>query len=107
MSARALALPVFLGVALLTLTTTASIFTNTWGYVGNISAVFRNQFHLPFAVIAGMMTATLFLPGWRAAFAETEHLPHGTALAGLAGALALIAAAGTWHYRPGHIQGHS
>ena len=99
-NARALALPVFLGVVLLTLTTTASIFTNTWGYVGGASAVFRNQFHLPFAVIAGVMTATLFLPGWRAAFAESEHLPRGTALAGLAGALALIAAAGAWHYRP-------
>ena len=99
-NARALALPVFLGVALLTLTTTVSIFTNTWGYVGNVSAVFRNQFHLPYAVLAGMMTATLFLPGWRAAFAETERCPRGTALAGLAGTLALIAAAGTWHYRP-------
>ena len=99
-NARALALPVFLGVALLTLTTTVSIFTNTWGYVGNVSAVFRNQFHLPYAVLAGMMTATLFLPGWRAAFAETERLPRSTALASLAGTLALIAAAGTWHYRP-------
>ena len=99
-NARALALPVFLGVALLTLTTTVSIFTNTWGYVGNVSAVFRNQFHLPYAVLAGMMTATLFFPGWRAAFAETERCPRGTALAGLAGTLALIAAAGTWHYRP-------
>ena len=99
-NARALGLPVFLGVALMTLTTAVSIFTNTWGYVGSVSAVFRNQFHLPFAVLAGVMTAALFLPGWRAAFAETECLPRGTALAGLAGALALVAAAGTWHYRP-------
>ena len=97
---RVLALPVFLGVALLTLMTTLCIFTNTWGYVGHVGVVFRNQFHLPYAVIAGVMAATLFLPGWRAAFAETEHLPRGTALAGLAGALALIAVAGTWHYRP-------
>ena len=99
-NARSLVLPVFLGVALLTLTTIVSIFTNTWGYVGSVSAVFRNQFQLPFAAIAGVVTATLFLPGWRAAFAEAEHLPRGTALAGLAGALALIAAAGTWYYRP-------
>jgi endonuclease/exonuclease/phosphatase family metal-dependent hydrolase len=97
---RVLGVPVFLGVTLLTLTTTVCIFTNTWGYVGSISAVFRNQFHLPFAVIACIMTATLLLPGWRAAFAETECLPPCTALARLAGALALIAAAGTWHYRP-------
>ena len=100
LNARALALPVFLGMVLLTLTTTVSIFTNTWGYVGHVSAIFRNQFHLPFAVIAGMMTVTLFLPGWRAAFGRAEPLMHRVALPVLAGTLALIAAAGTWHYRP-------
>ena len=104
---RALALPVFLGMASLTLITTLSIFTNTWGYVGNFGAVFRNQFHLPFAVLAGMMTATLFLPGWRTAFAETERLPrrHGPGGPGRragsdsSGRHVVLSA--------GHIQGHS
>ena len=99
-NARTLGFPVFMGMVLLTLLTIMSIFSNTWGYVGNVCAVFRNQFHLPFVFIAGMMTATLFLPGWRAAFAEPEKHSCGTLLAGLAGALTVIAAAGTWHYRP-------
>jgi endonuclease/exonuclease/phosphatase family metal-dependent hydrolase len=34
------------------------IFTNTWGYVGSISKLFRNQFHIPF-IIAGIF---LILP---------------------------------------------
>jgi endonuclease/exonuclease/phosphatase family metal-dependent hydrolase len=47
-----------------------------------------------------MMVATLLLPGWGPAFAEAQSLPRSPALTGLAGALVLIAAAGTWHYRP-------
>jgi endonuclease/exonuclease/phosphatase family metal-dependent hydrolase len=36
------------------------IFTNTWGYVGSISRIFRNQFHVPF-LIAGIMSVLPFL----------------------------------------------
>lgn len=37
------------------------IFTNTWGYVGSISKIFRNQFYLPFLIAGVFMIIPYFL----------------------------------------------
>jgi endonuclease/exonuclease/phosphatase family metal-dependent hydrolase len=37
-----------------------NIFTNVWGYVAPVSTIFRNQFYLPYLLIAGIVT----LLGW-------------------------------------------
>ncbi len=97
---RSLAGPVFMGITLLVFLTLMSIFTNVWGYVGPVSAVFRNQFHLPFLLITAVMTGALFLPGWRAAFPREPARPAERPLAAVAMMLVVAALAGTWHYRP-------
>lgn len=49
------------------------IFTNTWGYVGEISKIFRNQFHIPF-IIAGIVLIAPF------AFTKGNLTIHGFSL---------------------------
>lgn len=97
--ARSLAMPVGLGFALLILLTLLSIFTNVWGYVPPISAVFRNQFHLPFFLLGLLMTAALLLPGWQHAFSPSEPARQPNSLVGLMAALLLVALTGTWYWQ--------
>ena len=52
------ALPFLMAGGLIIVCIFMLIFTNTWGYVGSISKIFRNQFHIPF-LIAGLF---LILP---------------------------------------------
>ena len=53
--------PAFLVAALfVTLCIFMLIFSNTWGYVGKISRIFRNQFHLPFAIAGVVMILSYF-----------------------------------------------
>ena len=59
-SPRKLALPFLRAVALIIVCTFMLIFTNTWGYVGWISKIFRNQFHIPF-IIAGIYLVLPFV----------------------------------------------
>ena len=96
---RSLAMPVCLGFTLLILVTLLSILTNVWGYVPPVSAMFRNQFHLPFLLLGLVMTGALLLPGWRIGFAQSEPLPRNSIVAGLMAALLLAALAGTWHWQ--------
>jgi endonuclease/exonuclease/phosphatase family metal-dependent hydrolase len=98
--ARSLAIPLGAGFGLLVLLTLMSIFTHVWGYVGPVSAVFRNQFHLPFLLLALFMVGALCLPGWRFNRSARETLPASRALAGLTVGLMLAALAGAWFYRP-------
>ena len=45
-----------------------NIFTNVWGYVAPVSAIFRNQFYLPYLLIAGIITLLI----WRQKQAESQ-----------------------------------
>ena len=45
-----------------------NIFTNVWGYVAPVSAIFRNQFYLPYLLIAGTITLLI----WRQKQAESQ-----------------------------------
>lgn len=58
---RQLALGFFLGALLLVVLIFMQIFSNVWGYVEPVSFYFRNQFWLPFALAAGVVTV-LVLP---------------------------------------------
>jgi endonuclease/exonuclease/phosphatase family metal-dependent hydrolase len=98
--ARSLSVPVFLGMTLLVLLTIMSILTNVWGYVGPVSAVFRNQFHVPFLLVTVLMTGSLFLPGWRNGSSQEEPCPGNKILASLTLALVVVALAGAWRYGP-------
>ncbi|MCG8308481.1 MAG: endonuclease/exonuclease/phosphatase family protein [Cytophagales bacterium] len=55
-----LATPFLGGVLMMILCIFVLIFTNTWGYVGTIGRIFRNQFHLPFALAGLMMILPYF-----------------------------------------------
>ncbi len=57
-----LALPFLLAVVLMITCIFMLIFSNVWGYVGSISRIFRNQFHLPF-VMAGLLMILPFIFG--------------------------------------------
>jgi endonuclease/exonuclease/phosphatase family metal-dependent hydrolase len=98
--ARSLAVPVFLGITLLVLLTIMSIFANVWGYVGPVSASFRNQFHLPFLLACLLMLGALCLPRWRAGSFHLQRLPANRWLEGLTVVLSLCALGGAWYYRP-------
>lgn len=98
--ARSLAVPLSAGFGLLVLLTLMSIFTNVWGYVGPVSAVFRNQFHLPFLLLSLLAVGALFLPGWRFDGFPRESLPASRVLTGLTVGLMLAALAGAWWNRP-------
>ena len=58
-----------LGSLALVLLVFINIFTNVWGYVEPVSTMFRNQFHLPYLLIAGILTLLV----WR-------HRPVGIPL---------------------------
>lgn len=45
-----------------------NIFTNVWGYVAPVSTVFRNQFYLPYLLIAGIITLLV----WRQKQSELQ-----------------------------------
>lgn len=49
-------LPFLRAAALIIVCVFILIFTNTWGYVGAISKIFRNQFYLPFLIAGFLMT---------------------------------------------------
>lgn len=55
-----LAIPFTRSTILIILCVFILIFTNTWGYVGSISKIFRNQFYLPF-LIAGIFMVIPYL----------------------------------------------
>lgn len=98
--ARTLAVPLVAGIALLLLLAVMAIFTNVWGYVGAVSAIFRNQFHVPFLLGSLLMTGALFLPGVRREQRQPRPAPGPKELAGVAAGLVLLALGGAWYYRP-------
>jgi endonuclease/exonuclease/phosphatase family metal-dependent hydrolase len=55
-SPRQLVPAMLLGSLALVLLVFISIFTNVWGYVEPVSTPFRNQFHLPYLLITGILT---------------------------------------------------
>ena len=59
-----IASPVLIGVLLMILCIFMLIFTNTWGYVGAVSQIFRNQFHVPF-LVAGILMILPYFSGIR------------------------------------------
>ena len=64
-----------LGSLVLVLLVFINIFTNVWGYIEPVSLIFRNQFYLPFLLIAGGIT----LLAWR------QHPIESTSIQGLNG----------------------
>jgi len=99
--ARTLALPLVVGIALLLVLAVTAILTNVWGYVGAVSAIFRNQFHVPFLLGSLLMTGPLFLPSVRRGLWANRPAPGPRGVAGVAVVLVLLALGGAWHYRPG------
>ena len=60
-SPRTLIPGMLLGGLVLILLIFINIFTNVWGYVAPVSTIFRNQFHLPFLIITGILTLLIWL----------------------------------------------
>ena len=60
-SPRTLMPGMLLGSLALVLLVFINIFTNVWGYVEPVSTIFRNQYYLPYLLIAGGIT----LLAWR------------------------------------------
>lgn len=69
-----LAIPFVLSVLMIILCIFMLIFTNTWGYVGQISRIFRNQFHLPFFVAGLMILLPLLYPRSKTEVMSAEFL---------------------------------
>lgn len=67
-SPHALIPGMLLGSLALILLVFINIFTNVWGYVAPVSAIFRNQFYLPYFLIAGIITLLV----WRQKQAESQ-----------------------------------
>lgn len=67
-SPHALIPGMLLGSLALILLVFINIFTNVWGYVAPVSAIFRNQFYLPYLLIAGIITLLV----WRQKQAESQ-----------------------------------
>ena len=67
-SPRALIPGMLIGSLALILLVFINIFTNVWGYVAPVSAIFRNQFYLPYLLIAGTITLLI----WRQKQAESQ-----------------------------------
>ena len=67
-SPRALIPGMLIGSLALILLVFINIFTNVWGYVAPVSAIFRNQFYLPYLLIAGIITLLI----WRQKQAESQ-----------------------------------
>ena len=59
-SPRQCAPVMLLGSLVLVVLIFISIFTNVWGYVEPVSTPFRNQFHLPYLLSAGILTLLLW-----------------------------------------------
>lgn len=57
-----LAFPFLRGVGLIIVCIFILIFTNTWGYVGAVSKIFRNQFYLPFLIAGFLMIVPYLFP---------------------------------------------
>jgi endonuclease/exonuclease/phosphatase family metal-dependent hydrolase len=55
-SPRAFIPGMLIGGTALVLLVFINIFTNVWGYVAPVSTIFRNQFYLPYLLIAGIVT---------------------------------------------------
>lgn len=55
-SPRALVSGMLMGGAAMILLVFMNIFTNVWGYVAPVSTIFRNQFYLPYLLLAGAVT---------------------------------------------------
>jgi len=55
-SPRALVPRMLMGGTAMVLLVFMNIFTNVWGYVAPVSTIFRNQFYLPYLLIAGAIT---------------------------------------------------
>ena len=87
-SPRMLAPGMLLGSLALVLLVFINIFTNVWGYVQPVSGIFRNQFYLPFLLIAGGIT----LLAWRQHPTEETSVqsPSETSLTGWAVLLGLV-----------------
>ncbi|MBN1479424.1 endonuclease/exonuclease/phosphatase family protein [candidate division KSB1 bacterium] len=61
-----LALPLSLATLFFSLLIFMLIFTNVWGYVGEVSRIFRNRFYLPFLCAgAGLLLPILFIKDLR------------------------------------------
>ena len=60
-SPRMLVPGMVLGSLVLVLLVFINIFTNVWGYIQPVSGIFRNQFYLPFLLIAGGITLLAWL----------------------------------------------
>ncbi|MEW5941185.1 MAG: endonuclease/exonuclease/phosphatase family protein, partial [Chloroflexota bacterium] len=68
LSPRAFVPGMGLGGFALVLLVFINIFTNVWGYVEPVSTIFRNQFYLPYLVIAGLITLLV----WRTRLGEAR-----------------------------------
>ena len=99
-AARRLAVPLVGGAALLVLLTMISIFSNVWGYVGPLSAIFRNQFHVPFLLAASLMLLASLSPDASSVDEVPKAFPSGKLFAGLTAVVAVCALVGLWRYRP-------
>jgi endonuclease/exonuclease/phosphatase family metal-dependent hydrolase len=77
-----------LGSLILVLLVFINIFTNVWGYVEPVSLIFRNQFYLPFLLIAGGIT----LLAWRQHPIESTSIGslNGISLTGWAALLGFV-----------------
>lgn len=87
-SPRMLAPGMLLGSLVLVLLVFINIFTNVWGYVEPVSPIFRNQFYLPYFLMAGGIT----LLAWRRHSSESTAVQslNGISLTGWAVLLGLI-----------------
>ena len=87
-SPRMLVPGMLLGSLVLVLLVFINIFTNVWGYVEPVSPIFRNQFYLPYLLIAGGIT----LLTWRQHSIESTAVQgfNGISLTGWAVLLGLI-----------------
>jgi endonuclease/exonuclease/phosphatase family metal-dependent hydrolase len=76
-SPRAMIPGVLVGSGVLVLLVFINIFTNVWGYIQPVSGIFRNQYFLPYFLIAAGMT----LLAWKQKRIETEpfQLQKGSA----------------------------
>jgi endonuclease/exonuclease/phosphatase family metal-dependent hydrolase len=102
-SPRTLVPGMLLGGLALVLLVFINIFTNVWGYVAPVSTIFRNQFYLPYLLIAGTVT----LLGWsqRPVVARSVSGPGRGGLAGWAVVLgAIVLATGVIALRSERVQ---
>lgn len=96
-SPRALLPGMLLGSLALVVLVFINIFTNVWGYVEPVSTPFRNQFYLPYFLLAGGIT---LLVGWKKPLIRGPAAgPVGGGLLGwavLLGAIFLVTAFSAW-----------